>query len=304
MKLGANGKLSPYAMGFRSPNGLGFDADGNLLVTDNQGDWKGTSALYHAQEGGFYGHPASLVWNKKWDRGSPFELPPAELQQMSTKAAVLFPQGVIADSPSQPVCDLTEGKFGPFKGQLFVGEMNTERIVRVMLEKVDGQLQGACTPFIDGNGLHKGNNRLAFAPDGSLWVGQATHGWIGDNGIQRIVYTGKQPMQIQQMNITSTGFDLSFTSPVNKVLATDINNYQFRIYYYQYHKKYGSPQMEAENIAVKKITVSADGKKVSLQLDAMKANYVYELKLGGIKGVSGDTVSNKIICYTVNKLKK
>jgi len=30
-------------------------------VADNQGDWVATSALYHVQEGNFYGHVASLV---------------------------------------------------------------------------------------------------------------------------------------------------------------------------------------------------------------------------------------------------
>jgi len=53
-------------------------------------------------------------------------------------------------------CDRTDGKFGPFAGQLFIGEMNRERIVRVMLETVDGAFAGACVPFIDGLGLRMG----------------------------------------------------------------------------------------------------------------------------------------------------
>src|SRR6266850_2349553 len=42
MKLTQDGTLIPFAMGFRSPNGIGFDVEGNLLVADNQGDWVGT----------------------------------------------------------------------------------------------------------------------------------------------------------------------------------------------------------------------------------------------------------------------
>ncbi len=42
MKLTKDGKLHPYAVGFRSPNSLGFDARGRLFVSDNQGDWLGT----------------------------------------------------------------------------------------------------------------------------------------------------------------------------------------------------------------------------------------------------------------------
>jgi len=303
MKLKTNGTLQPYASGFRSPNGLGFDLQGDLFATDNQGDWVGTSKLYHVQEGNFYGHPASLIWKKGWDNGSPFDLPVEELDSMRTRASVLFPQDVIANSPSQPLCDATEGKFGPFAGQLFVGEMNSARIVRVMLEKVAGQLQGACIPFIDGHGLHKGNNRLAFAPDGSLWVGHAAHGWGGDTGIQRIVFTGKLPMDVYSMNLTTKGFDLTFTQPVNDSSAMNKDNYQFQNYYYEYHKKYGSKQMDDKSIPVTDIKISPDHKKVSLELSTLQPGYVYQLNLGNIKSESGDTLANKIICYTLNKLK-
>jgi glucose/arabinose dehydrogenase len=302
MKLTPDGKLLPYAMGFRSPNGLGFDLTGNLLVTDNQGDWKGTSTLYHVQEGNFYGHPASLVWKKDWNRGNPVNLPLAELDSMRTKAAVLFPQGIMADSPTQPLCDNTRGKFGPFAGQMFVGEMNSERIVRVMLERVGGELQGACIPFIDGKGLHKGNNRLAFEPDGSLWVGQTSHGWAGDNGIQRIVFTGNLPMDIYTMNLTPKGFDITFTKPVNSTEAMNPGNYKFKCYYYEYHQKYGSAQMDTQNIKVTNISIFPDKKRVSLTLDSLKAGFVYQLNLGNIKAESGDSLPHTLICYTINNL--
>src|SRR5688500_8006257 len=39
MQLSPDGTLRPFASGFRSPNGLGVDADVNLFVTDNQSDW-------------------------------------------------------------------------------------------------------------------------------------------------------------------------------------------------------------------------------------------------------------------------
>jgi len=301
-------KLQPYASGFRSPNGLGFDLEGNLFVTDNQSDWVETSTLYHVREGKFYGHPASLVWNKDWKGGKPVLSPLDELDKMRTKAAVLFPQGIMANSPSQPLCDVTEGKFGPFAGQLFVGEMNRARIVRVMLEKVDGELQGACIPFIDGNGLRRGNNRLAFAPDGSLWVGQIAFGWGGDQGIQRIVFNGDLPNDIQTMKLTKNGFDLTFTQAIKKATALNPENYKFRHYYYKYQRKPKnqgadtSVQQDIQEVSVTGIKISADRKKVSLKMAALKAGYVYELKLGNITNTKAEPLTNKLICYTLNKL--
>lgn len=303
MKLTPSGKLEPYCSGFRSPNGLGFDLEGNLFVTDNQGDWVGTSPLFHAEQGKFYGHPASLVWEEGWTKGNPFELPPAELDRMRSKAAVLFPHGIMANSPSEPRCDITGGKFGPFAGQLFVGEMNQGRIVRVMLEQVGGEWQGACIPFADNIGLRKGNNRLVFAPDGSLWVGQAEHGWLGDAGIQRISFTGRTPTDVLQMHITGKGFDLEFTQALDSSGANPAN-YQVRRYRYEYHKKYGSDQIDVQDISVNGAALSGEGKKVSLSLGELSPGYVYEFKLGDIKGRDGTPLANKTICYTVNRLRE
>lgn len=308
MKVTPNGKIQPYASGMRSPNGIGFDNKGNLFVTDNQSDWVETSALYDVKEGGFYGHPASLVWKEGWNRGNPLVVPIKELDAMRTKPAVLFPQGIMANSPSQPLCDITEGKFGPFGGQLLIGEMNRDRIIRVMLEEVGGQLQGACIPFIDGHGLRKGNNRMAFAPDGSLWVGQIAFGWIGDRGIQRIVYNGTSPTDVYTMKLTSEGFDLTFTQPVEKSAALNADNYKFRHYYYQYKRKSiregadYSEQKDIQEVPVTDIRLSEDQKKVSLKLGTLKPGYVYELKLGNITSTKGTPVVNKLICYTLNNL--
>lgn len=308
MKLPPGGKLEPYASGMRSPNGLGFDLQGNLFVSDNQSDWVETSALYQVKEGNFYGHPASLVWKKGWDGRNPFALPIDELEKMRTKAAVLFPEGIMANSPSQPLCDATQGKFGPFAGQLFVGEMNRDRIVRVMLEKVGGELQGACVPFLDGHGLRKGNNRLAFAPDGSLWVGQIAYGWSGDIGIQHITFNGKLPVDVYSMNLTADGFTLTFTQPVSEAAAVNPDNYKFRSYCYKYRRKNknegadNSIQSDLQNVAVNHVKISPDHKKVSLTIGALKPGYVYELKLGDITSEKGEPVANKLICYTLNRL--
>jgi hypothetical protein len=304
MKLTADGQLHPYASGFRSPNGLGFDSEGNLFATDNQGDWVGTSPLFHVQEGKFYGHPGSLIWTRGWNKGNPYRLSPEVLNGMRTKPAVLFPHGIMANSPTQPLCDQTNGQFGPFGGQLLIGEMNKERIVRVMLERVGGELQGACIPFLDGAGLRKGNNRLAFSPDGVLYVGQNSHGWLGDEGIQRIVFTGKTPVDIYTMNLTETGFKLVFTQPMEKESLINADNFKLRHYNYAYHKKYGSDQMGVQSDQVRGIEISADGKEVTFIVEALQEGYVYELNLNNIKSKDGGALENTLICYTLNKLIK
>lgn len=302
MQISPSKAVVPFASGFRSPNGLVVDDADRLFVIDNQGDWVGTSKLYQVQEGHFYGHPASLIWKDGWNQGDPSKLPTDVLDSMRTEAAVLFPHGIIAASPTQPVFDLTAGKFGPFSDQLFIGEMNQPRILRVMLEEVNGQMQGACMPFLDGHGLLKGNNRLAFAPDGSLWVGHAQHFFIGDLGIQRIVYTGKTPMDILRMNLLEDGFELVFTQPIHDEFKLLAEEFSLRHYYYEYHLKYGSDQYDVQNVPIIKITISDDRRNVQLKVTELKTEYIYELQLPEMISRDGIGLKNKLICYTVNQL--
>lgn len=303
MKLTPDGVLHPYASGFRSPDGIGFDAEGRLLVTDNQGDWVGTSPLYVVDEGKFYGHPASLVWTDNWNRGKPAELPVDTLKAMKENAAVLFPHNIMANSPTQPLAIMTGGEFGPFEGQILVGEMNRERIVRVMLEEVNGTIQGACIPFLDAQGLRKGNHRMAFAPDGSLWVGQNASGWAGSSGIQRVEFTGKVPTDMQSVHLTKNGFNITFTKSMVDSSMLDTANYQISSYYYEYHAPYGSDQFDKKPVEIRNVMVAEQGKQVHLSLDRLQRDRIYEFKLKNFKSMDGDTLINTLMCYTLNELR-
>ena len=303
MKLTPDGKVIPFASGFRSPNGLMLDDKDNLFVTDNQGDWVASSPLYHVREGQFYGHPAALVWEKNWKKGNPFEWGKDSLDNLRDKPAVIFPHDVIANSPTQPVMIREGMNMDHFKGQLIVGEMNTERLVRVMLEEVNGVIQGAVTLFIEKDGLRKGNNRLAIAPDGSLWVGQTDHGWLGDRGIQKITATNKVPFDVKTIKLEKEGFELDFTEPFSLPKNADISSLlTVKKYNYHYHAKYGSPRINEENVAIKGVKTASKNSKMTLNLGKLEAGFVYEIKIDSMlnKGRK-DTLMNKVIAYTVKK---
>ena len=183
MKIDSKGNATPFASGVRSPNGLGFDHKDRLLVSDNQGDWLGTSKLHHISEGAFHGHPASLIWKKGWTK-DPKKMSTSELNKIRKPAAALFTHGILANSPTQPLLDTTEGKFGPFKNQMFIGEMNLKRLLRFIPDEVNGVLQGTLVPFLDGNDLGNGNNRLAFDKKGNLIVGKVGKDLTLEDGYQ------------------------------------------------------------------------------------------------------------------------
>ncbi|CCH03306.1 Glucose/sorbosone dehydrogenase-like protein [Fibrella aestuarina BUZ 2] len=304
MQITPTGQTIPYALGFRSPDGLGFDAQGRFLVTDNQGDWLGTSKLHVVKPGAFHGHVTSLVWKGDFPKIDPLTLPVSTLDSLRTHEAVAFPHSLMAHSPTQPVVDNTGGKFGPFAGQTFVGEMDYPHLLRVLLEEIGGQTQGACIPFLAKGGQRIGNHRLAFGPDGSLYLGQTDHGWTGAQGIQRVRFKGGQFLDIAAMHLTATGFELNFTLPVREAEARELANYTFQRYQYKYHRDYGSPQINKATVPVQAVRLSPDRRTVSIDITDLQEGFIYELSMGRLQTETGKKLLNTTICYTLNKLNK
>ena len=219
--------------------------------------------------------------------------------------AIQFPQNDMAGSLGQPLEDSTRGRFGPYSGQIFVTDWTYPRIHRVYLEQVGGEYQGACFPFVEGNGLRKGNIRLAFSPEGDLYVAQSSRIWGTGEGLQRISWTGEVPMDIQEMRLTKNGFDLVFTKALAANSGDKRSDYSFMHYYYRYHRDYGSPKMDVTPVPIESVSVSGDGKRVSLRLKHLIAGRVYELRPGkDIRSSGGQPLVTRLAAYTLNRLRK
>lgn len=296
LKITPDGKLIPFASGIRSPNGLCFDADGDLFVPDNQGDWLGTSKIHHVQKGDFHGHPASLVWRHDWDGRDPLKVDVKDLEKMRKPAAALVPQGIMGNSPTQPVL-VENNKFGPFKNQILIGEMNFQRILRFMKDEVDGVVQGTIIPHLDGDPLRIGNNRMAWSPGGHLYIGRSKLSWPGDFGIQKVIWDGDVDLDVQNVELLKDGFKIQFTKALEDEPTTD--NVDLKSYHYLYQRAYGSPRIDEQNIVIDKVVLSKDRKSVELKVSNLRKNKVYEFKLNGIKSLR---IGH--FCYTLNKLRK
>jgi glucose/arabinose dehydrogenase len=301
-----SGKLEPFAKGFRANNGISVGPDGKLWVTDNQGDWRGTSPLFHVTKGGFYGHPSSLVWDPTFHsdvENDPLKHPIEKLEALRTHAAVEVPQGFMCNSPSEPVFD-TKGKFGPFAGQMFIGDVAGGRIIRVMLEEVDGVMQGACVKFIDHD-LRAGNNRLVFSPDGTqLYTGQTVRGWgTPAEGLQRITFNGDMPCDVKAISLTKGGFVLTFTKPLDLVSGARASSYKAKSYWYRYSPQYGSPQMEEKALNVGGLSLSADGVSATMNVDGLQPNRIVQFDLD-LTAADGSRIRQPVVCYTINRLRK
>lgn len=312
-KITADGEFVPLAAGMRSPSGLGANLSGDVFFTDQQGNWIPTCSLHHLRGGVFYGHPDALASTAlpggKLD-GIP-EIPdgipyPEAVKRVPALVppAIWFPYKKVGQSSTDIVCDTTKGKFGPFTGQLFVGEFTLASISRVFLEQVDGEYQGACFPFYEG--LDSAVIRLEFGEDGSLFAGLSNRGWssVGraSYGLQRLVWNGTTPFEIQEMRAKPDGFELVFTKPVDRKRAADKSSYEMKSYTYQYHQVYGSDELFTKDVVIEKITVSDDGRRVRLVTGPLRPMYVHELLAAGVRSTDGEPLAHPDAYYTLNRI--
>jgi arylsulfatase A-like enzyme/dienelactone hydrolase/glucose/arabinose dehydrogenase len=304
------GDLVPVCAGLRSPSGLGRNAAGAMFATDQQGNWIATNALVHLRRGGFYGHPESLASRSL--PGSPLAdvgpvvegLPwPEAVKRMPflTPPAVWFPYRKAGQSATDVLLDSSGGRFGPFAGQLFVGEFTQAAMQRVFLEEVDGVWQGACFPF--RSGFASAVLRLAQARDGSVYTGLTNRGWSSLGGaaygLQRLVWTGRTPFEIREMRAKPDGFELVFTLPVDPATASRPESYTLASHTYLYHSKYGSDEIDRRELAVRSATVSPDGLSVRLVVDGLRPLHVHELDAAGVRDRGGRPLLHSWAAYTL-----
>lgn len=337
LKIKENGSMEPWAAGLRSPCGISL-IDGELYYTDNQGDWVASGSIKKLPKGAFAGHPASLVWadtvlspvqvkqqqifskadpreefdaegnavkpqnheNEKWITEADMK---KEIPSWQTPA-VWLPHGVLSISSSE-IVKIPEGVFGPFSGQLLVGDQGLSNLSRVYMEEVNGELQGAAWMFRAG--FQSGIVRLAWGRDGSLYVGETNRGWgsAGDanQGLQRLVWNKKVPFEMRTVKAMPDGFEVAFTLPVNKKYAEDIASYKVESYTYKYHAVYGSPAVDNKKHIIKGVKVSEDGMKVRLVVEGLRKNYLHQLTLEKIiDQQSSYHLVHPVVYYTLNNI--
>jgi cytochrome c553 len=263
----------PFANGLRSPASIGTGPDGRVWYTDNQGDFVGTSKLYVLEEGGFYGHPAGLVDLPGMVPTSP-EIQWDQVKQRKKQPAILFPHNRVANSPGNPAWDLTKGKFGPFAGQMLIGDQTQSNLLRVQVEEVRGKLQGSVMPFMAG--LESGVMRPLFLADGSLLLGQTGRGWQAKGGkvaaLQHVRWDGKTiAPAIGSVSATASGFDITFTQPLAaRVTSAELAAaLKLESWVYRDAPDYGSPELGLAVESVESVTVSPDRKRVTLALKTL-----------------------------------
>ncbi len=337
MKISPDGSMKPFAAGMRSPCGIGM-ANGEFFYGDNQGDWMGSGFVTHVEKGDFVGHPASLEWadrpespvkmrselvySKVDPRDDPRKKPEhiadepmTTIYEMGHKTypyqqikspAVWLPHGVLGVSTSEILPDETAGGFGPFAGQLFVGDQGMSKIARVFLEKINGQWQGASFDF--RSGFRSGVLRMCWGSDANtMFVGGTNRGWGSTGkepyGLERLVWTGQTPFEMKAVRAMPDGFEIEFTLPVDKATAQDVDSYVATSYTYKYHPVYGSPIVEFKENAVLGAKASADGLRVRIVVDSLREGYIHSIQPLGLRSYAAELpLLHPAAYYTLNSI--
>lgn len=311
LRITPDGKSIPTCSGIRSPGGIAANAVGDMFYTDNQGPWNGACALKHLVPGDFVGNPEGNRWYSQATNMGPRPTNPKSGSRMMVEAkkipqlrppAVYFPYPKMGQSASGIACDTSQGKFGVFREQLFVGDQTHSTVMRVFLEDVQDHYQGACIPF--RSGFASGSLSLLMNTDGSLFVGGTDRGWGARGGkpfaLQRLTWSGITPFEIHEMRAKPDGFEFTFTEPVDPATASAVASYKIETYTYIYQSSYGSPEVDRTTPTLTKVEVASDGRSARLHIQGLQEGHVHEVHLPGVRSAKGLPLLHPSAYYTLN----
>jgi hypothetical protein len=194
--------------------------------------------------------------------------------------------------------------------------------MRIFLEKVGGEWQGACFQVWDSKPMSSPANRMVWSPDsstiylGGLGAVDAHPSACGNNHtIQKLTLSGKREFEILAMRSVEKGFELEFTEPYGPP-AMDKNNYSFERWTHRpqwgYHSgrhvnHRGAPVQSVEKVNDPKkpnrltLVLSQDDLRHD-QNQGLIQSTVFKLNAKGVKSANGRELVTTTARYTLNNI--
>ncbi len=274
--------IEPVSYGHRFPIGIAQSEDGTLLVTDNQGNYNPFNELNEVQVGKHFGFINRIDRDKQEEVD--VTVPAIKIPHPWTRSV----NGICFLDGEMGGVSASENRFGPFSGHLVGCEYDTRRLVRMSLQRVDGQLQGAVYPLSwaeppSGAPL-LGPISCAVGPQGDLYVGNLRDsGWGGANNIgamTRLQFTPEQlPLGIAEINAIQNGFEIKMTAAVDKNLALNKERYQISSFRRERTPSYGGPDLERRIESAFELQLADQEDTVRLIFEELREGFVYQFNL-------------------------
>ena len=273
LKIDPAGQIEPVAFSMRFPMGLAFDSRGRLFATDNQGVQNTFNEVNHIQTGRRYGVPSRHDQPDKESESPALQIPHPWTRSVNSLA--FFPE----DYP-----------LAAFRGQAIGCEYDTQCLIRMSFEEVDGVIQGACYRFsrLPEPGVEaelQGPISVAFAPDHTLYIGSLRDsGWQGARNtgcIERLLPTGPLPNGIREIRAVADGFRVEFFQPLSADTAVRPEDWDLQSFTRIWKGSYATADSERRAEEIRGISRSPDGRSVFIRTAGHRAGFLYEIRLKG-----------------------
>lgn len=296
----ATGAVETMNSGMRMPNGMGVKKEtGDLFYSDNQGEWRKASPVFHVIKGAFNGHPALKTGGAWWPAPDKVTPPAVWLPSVSRSAY---------GNMTRSTTSLHEVEKGIYKGSFLMGDNFLGRINRIFLEKVKGVYQGATFHF--SNTIRGGVQHFIEGPDGTLFGGALgtdnSSGWNWQGvlgGMTKWTPNQSGIMDVVAIRSNQTGFDLEFTEPL---AAADIKPENFWVVSYAYNQwseNYGGSPEDVKKMKIIALESSVDRKQVAMTLEGLAKGRVYNFFIkNDLKSEAGNKIHFPWAWYTLNEI--
>jgi type 1 glutamine amidotransferase/cytochrome c2 len=296
-RLSPDGKtLDNLAGGLRNPNGLGVGPGPVITAAPQEGNWTPASYIAEVRPGDWFGF------------GGPKVTPERPLGW--TQPLCFIPRRRDNSSGGQ-VWSSSGDRWGPLKDQLFHFSYGQCRMMLVLREVIQNQPQGG-TVDMPQLLFDSGAMRGRFSPyDGQLYV-SGLRGWTTaatqDGCLQRVRYTGKPVHMPVKFRTLQNGVAITFTEPLKRELAEDIENYHLEQWNYRYAESYGSPDFKVSDpkaeghdvVRVESATLLDDDRTVFLEIKDLKP--VNQFTVGYSLTAASGAEFRHTIAYTIHNL--
>ena len=289
-KVSSDGsRFEVIARGFRAPNGIGVRPDGQVTTSDNEGTWVPTTPLNWVDGQTFHGVINDLT-------------PPEVAEQFAPP--ILWLSHNDYDNSGGGQIWVTSDRWGPYQGELLHQSYGKSSLFLVMRQELpNGRQQAAATrfPLRFTSSVMRGRWGPA---DGQLYIAGLSE-WQSNaarqTGFDRVRYTGKPVYSVSGVRVVPGGVELTFTQPLDKASAEDLENWSGKRWNYVRSEGYGSPEVSVsdpekkgrDTINITGARLGADGRTVTLTIEDLKPVMQQSLKWD-LEAADGTRVSQEI----------
>jgi hypothetical protein len=286
--------IEVVATGFRNPNGLGIGPGDLITVADQQGDWVPETRLDLIRAGGFYGF---TPMSKRAVAPTGFDPP-----------LCWIPRAI--DNSAGGQVWIPEGSWGALGGQML--HLSYGRCTMMLILR-DGNayppVQGAAVP-LPGR-FASGVCRGRFHPRAHHLYLTGLRGWqtaaVRDGCFQRVRLQEEFPTPVRY-STSPNNFTLTFSEPLDRELAEDLESYSAEMWNYKWSSTYGSPDFSVatpdkqgrDSVKITAAKLSEDGRTVVLTIPEMRAAMQFAINFN-LETERGEPLQNAIYA-TINEL--